>query len=637
MRRALLALGVVVLIVVAVAAWLLHDASRFIPRVEAAASHYLGRAVHIGTLQIRPDLSVEAHDVTVANVPEGSRPIMLTAPTVTARIGLGGLLRGVIDVNDVMLDRPDLLVERDNILFRRPPATPGATGGTSVLPRFQLVLHRVAVVDGHVTAAARGFELPVAEATRQTDGWDASGTVRDAPLPAWAGTGPLDVQLHVGSDATRVSGARENRRATLTTAPLASLRAAGAQPFELRFEQPGATLHAQGHAGPDRAFDAEFTGQASDLSALWASLPTGPASTTGHARGDMRSLVLDHLTLATPVGDVAGDVTLSNAALPSARGTLASKRLDADALAATLSRVAEALAPKSQPAPATVAPVAPTPAPPPLPFGRLREAEGDLTLSVATLLAGGATFRDAHAHATLADGRLALDPVSATTEAGAATASLHADAGSAPPSVVLMLQAPSLRLTAGRLTGAASARADLTAAGATAPALLASLDGSASAAVVNGEVDNTLAAPTLARLFARLPVTLAGAGAGTTHVRCAVARAAFAGGTATVTPLTLDATRLLVTGEGAVDLAARTLAIRLRPVLQAGPGISIPLLVSGAWDAPRVAPDPHPLPVPTGDACATSLAAIGSALPPPPAAAPAKPPKPADLLRSLLR
>ncbi len=637
MRRVLLAVGAVALIVVAAGAWLLSDLSRFIPRIEAAASRPLGRAVHIGALRLRPDLSVEARDVTVANLPGGTRPDMLVLPRVTARIGVGGLLGRTIDIRDVTFEHPDLLIERDNYLFSPPPAPTGTASAPSSPSAFKTVLDHVTMTDGHLTVNGKTFVLPQAQVTHSDDGWDA--TVAGVLSPPELLTEPLDGQLHAGTDATRIAVTHGPQRATLVTAPLAQLRAPadGTRPFDLTFEQPGTTAHAKGNAGPAMV-DAAFDGKTSDLAALSPLLPAGAGSAVGHAHatliagGKTGTVALDHLALVGPPGDVAGDLALSNVGLPSARGTLVSKRLDADALIALARRIAATRAtppPAATPAP----PPGPAASPAPLPFARLREAAGDLMFSADTLLLGGATLRDAHAHATLADGRLALDPVIATTEAGAAKGSLHVDAVSVPPTVVLMLQAPALHLAAGPLTGAASVRADVNAAGATPPELMASLAGSVSAAVVNGEVDNALAAP----LTARLPVALNLAGA-TTHVRCAVARAAFAGGIATVTPLALDTTRLLATGEGTVDLRARTLSVGVRPVLRAGPGISIPLLVSGGWLAPHIGPDPHPAAIPTGDVCAASLAAIGSALPlpegPPPSA---KLPKPADLLRSLLR
>lgn len=639
MRRALLILGAVVVIVVAVGAWLLSDLSRFIPRIETAASRPLGRAVHIGSLGVRPNLSVEARDVTIANVPGGSRAEMLILPRVTARIGIGGLLGGTVDIRDVTLERPDLLIERDNYRFGPPPAPAGAPSAPSSGSAVKVVLHHVTITDGHLTANGRAFALAEAQATRLANGWDA--TVAGLSPPPALLAGPLDGQLHIGADATRIVVTRGPQRATLVTAPLAQLQAPadGTRPFDVTFEQPGATAHAKGSAGPAMV-DAVFDATSSDLSALSPLLPAGTSTAAGHAHatlvaGKTGTVVLDHLALTGPPGDLAGDLAVSNVGLPSARGTLASKRLDADALIAIARRITAA------PPPAPAAPPAPVPAaaPPPtsLPFDRLREAAGDLSLSVDTLRLGGATFRDAHAHATLADGRLALDPVTATTEAGAAKASVHADAVSVPPTVVLMLQAPTLHLASDRLTGTASVRADLNAAGATTPELLASLGGSASAAVVNGEIDNPLAALLTAPITAHLPLALNLTG-GTTHVRCAVARAAFAGGVATVAPLALDTARLLATGEGTVDLRARTLSVGLRPVLRAGPGLSIPLLVSGGWQALRIGPDPHPGPIPANDVCAASLAAIGSALPPPEGLpTPIKPPKPADLLRSLLR
>ncbi len=679
-RAAFFAVGILVLLVLAVAgtgAWLLRDPSRFIPKIEAAATRAAGHPVHIGSLRVHPDLTIEALNVTVDNPPGRARPEMLILPRVVAGIGLFGFFSGVVDVRDIRLEHPDLVLNVADLARPSDPSPEPATGsggGGSV--RLRPKIGAVTIVDGHAVVDGFPVDVSQARASHQADGWhltaslasrgdtaeitgtrpdaggyavDATGQVTLPPDPVLGDApGRSDVTAHVGSDATRVKIQRGHRSITVTTAPVASLGAPGPQPVDVSIEQPGAMLHATGHAARDGSFDAVFDGRAADLATLSPRLPAGAASIETHAAGHVAvgdflhvtgrpvfHVALDRLALTSSAGDLSGNVTVADdAKVPSVMGTLAAKTLDMDAVLRAM-RAPEpqpAAAPPSAPS----APAAPsTPSPPPDPFARLREATGDVALSADALTLGGAVLHAARVHATLADGRLVLDPVAADTVAGPVHASATLDAGSAPPTIVLMLQAPSLKLTSGPMTGTATVRAELNTAGETTDALLANLVGSASLAAVDGELDPTAIAPALIEATRKLPVKVT---IGPTHFRCVVLRMSATGGVATVAPITLDTPRLTASGQGTVDLRAHTLALKVRPVLRSGIGLSLPLMVTGGWEAPAIGSDPHPDPVSKGDACAASLLAIGVALPLPPPTAPSESrKKPADLLRGLLR
>lgn len=674
MRRvALVAAGFLLLVVVAVAGtgtWLLRDASRFISNFEAAATRALGRPVHIGSLQIHPDLTIEALRVTVNNPPGLARPEMLILPRVVGSIGLLGLFSGVVDVTDIRLEHPNLRFDvADFSHAPDPPSEPatGSRGGRFI--RLRSRIGAVTIVDGHAVIGGFPIDVTRARVSHQADGWhltaslasrgdtaevtgtrpDAGGFTIDAtgqvtlppdlllldPLVGSA-LGRSDVTAHVGSDATRVKILRGVRSVTVTTAPVGDLGAPGPQPVDVLIEQPGSSMQATGHAARDGGFDAVFDGRTADLAMLSPRLPAGPASLTTHAGGHVSvgmgfgvfHIALDRMVLTTTAGDLTGNVAIADdGPTPSLTATLAAKSLDGDALLRSL-RAPEPQPTAAQPSAAAV-PTAPVPVA--NPFARLRNATGDVVLSADALTLGGVSLHAARVHAALADGRLVLDPVSADTIAGPVRASVTIDAGGQLPTIVLMLQAPSLKLTDGPITGTATVRAALNTAGETADTLLANLVGSASVAAVDGELDPTAIAPALLEVTRKLPVKVT---IGPTHFRCVVLRMSAIDGVATVAPITLDTPRLTVAGQGTVDLRARTLSLKIRPVLRSGIGLSLPATVSGGWEAPIVGSDPHPDPVVKGDACSASLAAIGVALPlPPPTAAQ----KPADLLRGLLR
>ncbi len=120
-------------------------------------------------------------------------------------------------------------------------------------------------------------------------------------------------------------------------------------------------------------------------------------------------------------------------------------------------------------------------------------------------------------------------------------------------------------------------------------------------------------------------------------------------GIVTFSALKLDTARLELEGGGTVNLGDETLALHLRPLLRVGSaGVSAPIQVEGKLRNPSVSLDPAAgrtsvtiggLAGPS-DSCTPELTAArdGRAGPLPVAVtASNKPPKPADLLRSLLR
>ncbi len=316
-------------------------------------------------------------------------------------------------------------------------------------------------------------------------------------------------------------------------------------------------------------------------------------------------LMISGAKLTLPQADAAGDLTVTFAPRVSVQGQIASQTVNLDALLQMLAAVPPA-APAVASQPSVAATGAATPSAPPAETAPdspgLDAVDADLKLSIGELRWRGLTAQAVAAHAVLSAGQLALDPVTATLPAGRldgrmTVASLARGAGL---SLGLSASGVPLKPLMGLLdlpdddSGTVELSADVTAAGMTAQAIRASLTGRLGVAVTDGELDNRL----LGRLgellrATRLPVDLlTGAPAGRTRFRCMVLRSDLTRGAGSVGPLVLDSARLLVQGAGTVNLGDSTIALRLRPMLRTGgPGIVVPVRVSGHLSQPTVATD----------------------------------------------
>ncbi len=447
--------------------------------------------------------------------------------------------------------------------------------------------------------------------------------------------------------------------------PAALLRG-GAVPVKAQLAAAGATLAADGTADMRTgAFDMQVSGRVPDAAALGVlaglrlpslrdvSLQARASRTTADA------VMLRGMRLAALGSDLAGDLDVMVAPRVAVRGTLASGRMDLDALAAALARPdgPYAAAPPVPPGPAPGAPANAPPNPPsasglPLPFDILRRGDVDLQVSIGEAVWRRVPFRTVAAHLRLEGGRLRLNPVTAAVPGGAASALLEADADT--QSAAFSLQGAGLAagplLQAFGVPDAAAGTLDvdvaMQGAGATAAAMRPTLAGHVGVALVDGEFD---LGGILAALGDALPKGLPLSPGGRSRVRCFALHTDVAAGQATLGTLLLDSARLQLAGEGTVNLVDETLDLHLRPQVRLGVGgVSVPVRVSGPVRAPRTqaeiaggagrrglligAPPPP-------DECAARLTeARGGRAGPMPAAAPEAPPsKPADLLRNLLR
>ncbi len=200
----------------------------------------------------------------------------------------------------------------------------------------------------------------------------------------------------------------------------------------------------------------------------------------------------------------------------------------------------------------------------------------------------GVAWTQVQTHMTLANARLALDPIHAVGNGQQQVARLVYDLSGPQPQVeasarsvflplavvqAWMHVAPDMQGTV-QLVGALSAQGD------TAQARSSTLAGHLGASVVDGSVGSTL----LRRLLGpQVPVK------GQVPIRCFGVHTQFADGVAHIDHVGLESDFLHLSGQGTVTLATHELNMQLAPqVLLGGASASSSLHVTGPWNSPQV-------------------------------------------------
>ena len=654
---------------------------------------------------------LEAEDAALSNSAGGSRPQMATVARLEASIALMPLLSGHVEIESVTLDRPDILLEMDsqgvgNWQFRRSVAVstdaPAAVTNKPSGPRPGTVVavHKLVVLNGRVTwrneATGRATVVDVARATLTMNRAEI-GLVADAMTGGQAahldaimvadGPGPWPIKLaadaagaHVALDGAvllPITASSYRGRVTATVPDLAALGALLKLPdlpplhdarldlamadglprnMALHLGKSDLGAYAQGAMLNQLDLTLPGLGEAGRVTAE-GSVPGGPWQLKAGLLVNRQTVALRALGLTTPGGDLAGDVAISQGERWALRGTLVSQMLDVDWLR------------QLRPAPVPASSAAPVPgaAPPPpvsgpshvlsespLPWNALRQADADLQVSFGTLRIGGAEYRALTGHLSLLDGALRLDPFAVEAPEGRVEGSLVADASLPEPSVAVKIRSAAFALDpllqAAGLPGGSDAPVEidvaLSSAGASWQALASRLDGHVGLAMVDGTISNASLAAALGGLVPK------GAGrleqGGRSAVRCLAVRLDAKAGQVTLNALDLDTNRLDLTGDGTINLADETMALRLRPTIRVGgTGILAPVRLDGGLARPAASLDSQGVEGRAGlviggaappDGCPAALTAArdgrSGRLPAP---AVVKPPKASDLLRSFLR
>jgi AsmA protein len=302
--------------------------------------------------------------------------------------------------------------------------------------------------------------------------------------------------------------------------------------------------------------------------------------------GDIRSLSLSGLKLATHEGDLSGNATIGLAGTAALDGHLHATRLDLDALLTAFGRTPSTGAAVSGRA---VGPMIPNAN---LPWTVLRGPVIAVTATVDALSFQQQVWRNLDVALQLKAGRMDVSRLQVALPGGPLTASLTADAATDAVPVTLSLHAPAIPLALiahqaglpGRTSGALRVDADLRAAGRSAHDLAASLDGSVAATMTDGSLSNAalleLTSAALKALSIQVPAQ------GETAIRCLGLIGSFHKGVGRFRTIALDTTYLKLDGIGQIDFGAETVALKLRPLAQlAGSSVSVPVLVEGPFHA----------------------------------------------------
>ncbi len=634
--------GVIVLAAAGIAVFIATlNPNSFKPQIIAAVQSATGRTLTIGgriglSLSLQPTLQVS--DVSLGNPPGFSRPQMATLQQLELQLALVPLLSRHVQIEQLVLDKPDILLEtnaqgQSNWNFA-PPGTPGAPpasppppqpanasvtppqpANASPTPPPSIVLSSLKIEGGTLAmrdAAGRTTTLALKEVT--------------------AGAATPSAPLHLTLDAS-YNGAPVSL--TADTGPLAGLLGAAGAPWPVKlaataagakFTVNGTVAHPAEAGGAAVAVTADIP----DLAALspLAGTPLPPLKTIAAQfkladTNGGNGIALNDLTLTLPQADLAGAVSLQRGTPPMVTANLSAKQIDLDALGKSL---AAGAAPTSAGKPATPA----TPAVPTAPSGRLipdtklpfdalRLANSDLQLAVDDLRTGEQDYKSVKLHAVVKDGQLTLDPLTLDVPGGQVNATAKVDATRATPPVALTLRAPALALQPllqamgkpGYASGMLELRADLRGAGDTPHAIAASLDGAIGAAVEKGQIDSRALASLLASLLRKTELSQLANIAGMSTLNCFALRLDASHGIGTVSALRLDTSTLNMTGTGTLDFGTETLDLHLRPSAGiAGTAIAAPVIVTGTFANPSVQPDVAG--AVTGNAATAAKLALGA-------------------------
>ena len=373
-----------------------------------------------------------------------------------------------------------------------------------------------------------------------------------------------------------------------------------------------------GAAGQQTGLDLALSGRVRDLELMspligqrlpaLRNVAVNARLTDGETGGFAQSIALRDLSITTHQGDLAADLVLSHTPRWALRGTIRSAKLDADALTQLLAPSIGTIDLVERPSPFRPRALDNTSSisGAKLRLDFLRAADADLTLTIDELRAATLPYRNLAARLRLDRGRLVLDPLTATLPSGPASIQLDIDA--ADPRTPLRLRAtipglpiqPLMASTNRRdnLFGTLEIDTDLTAEGDSLRALAATVTGRLGLAIVEGDIDSRVLLDPLAGIMgaARIPLNLATQIGTLSRLRCFAARLDADRGQTRIAALLLESGRVLLEGDGRLDLAQETLDMRIRSSIRIpGQAVSVPSRLEGSFAAPRMAldtPDP---------------------------------------------
>lgn len=577
-------------VMVLIALW---DWNWFKGPVERAVQARTGRVLQIGNLDV--DLgrvtTVRGDTLSFANAPWAKQPQMARADRVEIDIRLWPLLRGSVQLPEVRLTRPDVLLQTAN--KKGDPGNWDFLGDSAGGDPLQL--QRLYIDDGRLQFLDDAGRTDIQMAVR-------SGEPRQADAAP-----PLLV---------RGKGVWQGNAFTLsgnTESPL-ELSNSG-QPFRIQLDGRAGATHAVASGTLTnpfqlQTFDLQFKLSGQDLADLYPLLgiavpESPPYALDGRLKRDHQIWRYEKFSGRVGDSDLGGDVQFDvGGERPRLTANLVSKRLDFDDLAGFIGAPPKTggneTANAEQKAEAARLAARPTVLPDtPYNLGKLRAMDADVRWKAQRINSPSLPLDDMDAHLLLDDGLLRLQPLNFGVAGGDIRSTIRMDARR--PQIATALTASVRRVQLGQLfpdaklaeqaSGGISGQIELSGNGNSVAAMLGSSDGTVGIAMGRGHVGNLVME--LAGLDVAESLRFLFTGDRQIPLRCAFADFGVNDGLMTSRSMAVDTTDTLILGQGTVNLKNEQLDLLLRPRPK---DISIlalrsPLRIGGSFKDPSFRPD----------------------------------------------
>ena len=580
LRYGLIGAGALVAVILALPFVVPMDAYRV--RLETAAQHATGRSLHIeGPLHLMlfPHFGLRAEQVTFANMPGGRAAAMARVGDIKLAIRFLPLLSGHLEVEQIVLDQPDIELEVDakgqsNWTFAK-SRTAGAAHGSSVTLPMDTQFSGIKINDGRV--AYSNVRTGVG---RVLDHVNANIAITRLDRPV-----SMEGNLSVADRRIDFEGRVVTIKALLSDEPTAVDISLTSEPMQLSFK---------GNLMPDGTVDGSAKLDTSSLRsmALWLGekIPSGgglgPLSLEGRFTSKNKITTLDPIKLSLDGANMRGKLSIDAQGTPTeVNGALWIDHLD---LNPYLQTTGHKSAPARKPDPGWSKAQ--------INLAWLKEANADLALDIGAL-----HLRNLHLGHTV--GLLALKNAalmarldSIALYGGTGRAQLAVDASGAVPRFHNALKFDHIALRpflsdamgVDRIEGTGSIGLDVASSGTNAETVMQDLSGKGSIAVAQGRIYGV----DLGAVARSIRSVLGGDATGDTDFHNMISSFVIAHGVLTTKDFNLSGPLLQMTGVGDIGIGNRTLDLRVVPKASMGrSSISVPFRIKGSWDHIRYAPD----------------------------------------------
>jgi hypothetical protein len=559
-----------------------YDFNKFKPRIATAVLQATGRELTLGGdidlgIGLTPVLTIT--DVSFANAPWGSRPVLARLKRLEIQVALLPLLGGNIKVKRLILVEPDILIETDrrgrsNLEFdtgrKRKKLSPRETPDKEVkLP--ELEFNRLLIENGNFTyrdgMTGKSYTVKIKKFASNTKSLRANSR--------------MELRGEYNGEAFEVDG---------TFGSLTSMADPKKDwPIELTASAMGVTFDIAGVVRDpvrQRGIKVDFTAEADDFAKIeelaGRALPIkGPLKISGTLFDTApKTFKVSKMNITLGESDIAGSVKLRlgdkrlglNAALKANRLDLRPILADGDG---GQGDATEAELPEGKKKDKIFSTE-------PLPLDALRQVNGTVEIKVSKLLLPRLAVDDLNLYLNLNKGYLTVKLLKASIGGGSVKGrvDLRPRGKRANISVSLKMKKADLALmlkdlgATDILKGKLDASVDVKSSGASQAEVMGNLVGNLTLVMGKGQVSSKyvdLLGGDLSQGVFRLINPLA-ATEGSTEVNCLVSRFDIKDGLAESTALVFDSTRMSVVGKGSVNLKTEKLNFKLTPSPKKGLG-----------------------------------------------------------------